>query len=172
MNIAPDPKSIPQGTLLSPEANQAPAQASATGVLTVVSDRDAWQPADLSADGRFVAYVDRGDLNVWRWDRATGVSTLIGGQTFVSPSITSDGGSVAFEAHRTIDGLPRQDVLLWHAATGTIEQLTSGAGRSNEPSTSADGSTIAFYSTTTHLVPNDTNGFADVFVWHRPNVSQ
>jgi alanine racemase len=38
MNIAPDPKSLPQGTLLSPEANQAAALASATGVLTVDLD--------------------------------------------------------------------------------------------------------------------------------------
>src|SRR5215218_953575 len=38
MNIAPDPKSIPQGALLSPEANQAAALASATGVLTVDLD--------------------------------------------------------------------------------------------------------------------------------------
>ena len=38
MNIAPDPKSIPQGTLLSPEANQAAALATATGVLTVDLD--------------------------------------------------------------------------------------------------------------------------------------
>jgi alanine racemase len=38
MNIAPDPKSIPQGTLLSPEANQAATLATATGVLTVDLD--------------------------------------------------------------------------------------------------------------------------------------
>jgi len=38
MNIAPDPKSIPQGTPLSPEANQAASPASATGVLTVNLD--------------------------------------------------------------------------------------------------------------------------------------
>ena len=38
MNIASDPKSIPQGTLLSPEANQAAALATATGVLTVDLD--------------------------------------------------------------------------------------------------------------------------------------
>src|SRR5438309_1745466 len=37
MNIAPDPKSIPQGTLLS-EANQAAALVTATGVLTVDLD--------------------------------------------------------------------------------------------------------------------------------------
>lgn len=38
MNIASDPKSIPSSTLLSPEANQAAALASATGVLTVDLD--------------------------------------------------------------------------------------------------------------------------------------
>jgi alanine racemase len=38
MNIAPDPKSIPESTLLSPEANQAAALASAVGVLTVDLD--------------------------------------------------------------------------------------------------------------------------------------
>src|SRR5947207_12871688 len=38
MNNAPDPKSIPQGTLLSTEANQAATLATATGVLTVDLD--------------------------------------------------------------------------------------------------------------------------------------
>jgi alanine racemase len=38
MNIAPDPKSIPESTLLSPEANQAAALASSNGVLTVDLD--------------------------------------------------------------------------------------------------------------------------------------
>lgn len=38
MNIAPDPKSIPESTLLAPEANQAAALAGATGVLTVDLD--------------------------------------------------------------------------------------------------------------------------------------
>src|SRR5437868_640659 len=38
MNIASDPKSIPPSTLLSPEASQAAALASATGILTVDLD--------------------------------------------------------------------------------------------------------------------------------------
>src|SRR3954464_7390767 len=38
MNIAPDPKSLPPKSLLSPEANQAAALATATGVLTVDLD--------------------------------------------------------------------------------------------------------------------------------------
>lgn len=51
MNIASDPKSIPASTLLSPEANQAAALATATGVLTV--DLDAivanWRKLEKSA---------------------------------------------------------------------------------------------------------------------------
>lgn len=51
MNIASDPKSIPAGNLLSPEANQAAALATATGVLTV--DLDAivanWRKLEKSA---------------------------------------------------------------------------------------------------------------------------
>src|SRR6516162_11116349 len=38
MNIASDPKSIPANSILSPEANKAAAQASATGILTVDLD--------------------------------------------------------------------------------------------------------------------------------------
>src|SRR5258708_1415982 len=38
MNVVSDPKSIPGGALLSPEANQAAALAAATGVLTVDLD--------------------------------------------------------------------------------------------------------------------------------------
>src|SRR5438445_8882183 len=38
MNIVSDPKAIPQSTLLSPEANQAAALATSTGVLTVDLD--------------------------------------------------------------------------------------------------------------------------------------
>src|SRR3954452_17765570 len=38
MNIASDPKSLPQNSILSPEANQAAAHATATGILTVDLD--------------------------------------------------------------------------------------------------------------------------------------
>src|ERR1700722_9917801 len=38
MNVVPDPKSIPASSLLSPEANQAAALATASGVLTVDLD--------------------------------------------------------------------------------------------------------------------------------------
>src|SRR6478609_9750391 len=63
MNIAPDPKSIPQGTLLSPEANQAAALVTATGVLTV--DLDAiianWRKLEKTAVPAECAAVVKAD---------------------------------------------------------------------------------------------------------------
>src|SRR3954449_10758252 len=63
MNIAPDPKSIPQGTLLSPEANQAATLATAPGVLTV--DLDAivanWRKLEKTAVPAECAAVIKAD---------------------------------------------------------------------------------------------------------------
>ncbi len=63
MNIVSDPKSIPAGTILSPEANQAAALATATGVLTV--DLDAivanWRKLEKAAVPAECAAVIKAD---------------------------------------------------------------------------------------------------------------
>src|SRR5437764_9210185 len=63
MNIVSDPKSLPLGTLLSPEANQAAALATATGVLTV--DLDAivanWRKLEKAAVPAECASVIKAD---------------------------------------------------------------------------------------------------------------
>jgi len=63
MNIVSDPKSIPAGNILSPEANQAAALASATGVLTV--DLDAivanWRKLEKAAVPAECAAVIKAD---------------------------------------------------------------------------------------------------------------
>ena len=63
MNIASDPTSVPQGTLLSPEANQAAVLATATGVLTV--DLDAiianWRKLEKTAVPAECAAVVKAD---------------------------------------------------------------------------------------------------------------
>jgi alanine racemase len=63
MNIVSDPKTIPAGTALSPEANQAAALATATGVLTV--DLDAlvanWRKLEKSAVPAVCAAVIKAD---------------------------------------------------------------------------------------------------------------
>jgi alanine racemase len=63
MNIVPDPKSIPAGPLLSPEANQAAALATATGILTI--DLDAiianWRKLEKTAVPAECAAVIKAD---------------------------------------------------------------------------------------------------------------
>src|SRR3954447_18114658 len=63
MNIAPDPKSIPASSILSPEATQAAALATATGVLTV--DLDAivanWRKLEKAAVPAECAAVIKAD---------------------------------------------------------------------------------------------------------------
>src|SRR5258705_552143 len=67
MNIVSDPKSIPAGNILSPEANQAAALASATGVLTV--DLDAivanWRKLEKAAvPAECAARINAGDHGI------------------------------------------------------------------------------------------------------------
>jgi hypothetical protein len=44
---------------------------------------------------------------------------------------------------------------------------TSGEGDSFYPSVTRDGGRVTFVSYAPDLVPNDTNGFFDVFVWNQ-----
>lgn len=60
------------------------------------------------------------------------------------------------------------DVFLTDRVGGTTEHLTRGADRgSNSPALSADGRRVAFQSHASNLVPDDTNGVGDVFVYDR-----
>ena len=85
MNIAPDPKSIPQGTPLSPEANQAAALASsATGVLTV--DLDAivanWRKLEKTAVPAECAGVVKADAYGCGAAQVAGALARAGCKTF------------------------------------------------------------------------------------------
>src|SRR6478609_8042448 len=84
MNIAPDPKSIPQGTLLSPEANQAAALVTATGVLTV--DLDAivanWRKLEKTAVPAECAAVVKADAYGCGAARVAGALAAAGCKTF------------------------------------------------------------------------------------------
>ena len=84
MNIAPDPKSIPQSTLLTPEANQAAALASATGVLTV--DLDAivanWRKLEKTAVPAECAGVVKADAYGCGAAQVAGALSAAGCKTF------------------------------------------------------------------------------------------
>jgi RHS repeat-associated protein len=90
---------------------------------------------------------------------------------------STDGRYVAFLSSATnivagdTNGL--LDVFVRDVVTGSVERVsvsTSGAepnGESYLPSISADGNLVAFSSTASNLVPDDTNNEADVFLHNR-----
>src|ERR1700759_3741784 len=84
MNIASDPKPIPTSNLLSPEANQAAALATATGVLTV--DLDAiianWRKLENTAVPAECAGVIKADAYGCGLDPVTRALAKAGCKTF------------------------------------------------------------------------------------------
>jgi Tol biopolymer transport system component len=149
----------------------------------------------ISADGRFVAfYSDASDLvpddtngwtDVFVRDRLLGTTELAslsslgeqGSRASGSPGINGDGRFVVFESDAP-DLVPGDtngclDVLVRDRRFGTTELVslsTSGEqanAESRSSSISADGSYVAFRSAASNLVPDDTNGYRDVFVRDR-----
>ena len=92
-------------------------------------------------------------------------------------SISADGRYVAFisDASNLVPGDTNgvTDIFVYDRQTGTIERVsvaadgTQGNGGSCQPSISADGRYVAFSSYASNLVPGDTNGISDVFVYDR-----
>ena len=143
--------------------------------------------AAISGDGRFVSFSSRspdlapGDANgtntdIFLHDRETGTTTLVtagGNLASNSSSINSDGRFVAF--HSTASNLVDADVnnatdiFVYDRVSDSIERLTAGANlRSRFASISGDGRFVAFQSSSTNLVADDTNGsLEDIFVHDR-----
>ncbi|MBI4200733.1 MAG: PD40 domain-containing protein, partial [Chloroflexi bacterium] len=149
-------------------------------------------PGAISADGRFVAFhstatnlaaVDTNDRSdVFVHDRQTGETTMVsvstagvqGNTTSNSPSISADGRFVAFYSFATnlVAGDTNMvgDIFVHDRQAGetTRASVSSGGAQANdssgEPSISADGRFVAFWSQATNLVPGDTNGTADIFL--------
>jgi Tol biopolymer transport system component len=149
--------------------------------------------AELSADGRRVAFVSRaplvaGDTNafddIYVRDRDAGttrcVSVRNGSAEAVGasdyPAISADGVHVAFVS-LVADLVPNDlngvvDVFAHDLDTSTTEPIgvyaygnqANGPGSVGNRALSADGRHVAFVSSATNLVPNDTNGVDDVFV--------
>jgi len=151
--------------------------------------------ASISADGRYVAFQSNatnlvaGDTNamsdVFVHDRVTGVTERVsvatgGGQgdgISTPGSISADGRYVAFSSLATNlvsgDTNSRTDVFVHDRVTGATERVSVATGgvqgnhHSLNPSISADGRYVAFWSWATNLVAGDTNGGFDVFVHDR-----
>lgn len=151
----------------------------------------------ISADGRYVTYgsyawnlvpddIDRVESrDVFVWDRETQTTTRIS----VAPdgttadnnswrsSISSDGRYVVYESHASnlVPGETRYhlNVYVWDRETGatTRVSVTPDGGPTNgdawSPSVSSDGRYIAYESSASNLVPDDTGKRSDVVVWDR-----
>lgn len=136
----------------------------------------------ISADGTHVAFSSDADLTGGNGDKnqeiflwsATGptttqVTTTTGGAgNNANPTVSADGGVVAFRSTRDIGGLNPEgnaEIFRWSASGPTTTAITSTtAGASDGPSIAADGSRIAFRSTAN---PAGTNSDAnqEVFLW-------
>ena len=150
----------------------------------------------ISADGRSVAFesyatnlvpIDTNgvrDIFVWNADRNTITAVSTGqGETETDaesyePTISGDGSLVAFTSNASnlipnIQGQSSNNVYLKDVRSGSIqiisvdEKTKKGGGGSN-PSISEDGTRIAFYNYAP-LIPSDTNGLWDIYVWQRGN---
>lgn len=140
-------------------------------------------------EGRYVAFISNttgfgGTSGKYRqlfWrDRNTGITKLIttaengeaGNGDSNAPSITQDGGTVAFESRATnlIEGDKNgvKDIFVWDSFTGKIQRVSVGPagieanGESFEPSITTGE--IAYTSSATNLVPGmEKSSTANVF---------
>ena len=129
-----------------------------------------------------------GDYHLYVRDLQAGITTLAdagtngvgsGGIPFMQPRLSDDGGYVAFAAYdgnlvpddsnKAIDVFVR-DVTNAVTELVSLRDLALSSATANGPSTlstlsvSAEGSFVVFASEADDLVPNDTNGYPDVFV--------
>lgn len=152
-------------------------------------------PSWISSDGRYVAFASfasnlvPGDTNLTKdifvHDLQTGATTRVsvnssGGQSSYysdSPAISSDGRYVTFRAYGD-DLVPGDtdivtDIFVHDRQTGATTRVSGGScaaqanNHSRLSSLSADGRYVVFESLATNLVPWDTNGVSDIFVYDR-----
>lgn len=145
----------------------------------------------ISADGRFVAFgsdssnLIAGDTNrvsdVFVHDRSAHTTRRVsvrstgaqGNQSSYSPSISANGRMIAFTSSATnlvgSDTNGVSDVFVYYRGTRTTQRVSVGSAGvqaeylSNAPSISGDGCYVAFQTSSSNLVPDDTNLHTDVF---------
>lgn len=143
----------------------------------------------ISADGRFVAFESsasnltsspdaNGFTDIYVKDMQTGVVVRASlssagsepNNESASPSISGDGRFVVFDSDADNlvpnDTNGRGDIFLRDLQLSTtVGVSTFGNSGGYDASISLDGRFVVFSSSSTNLIPNDTNGKADVFVY-------
>jgi Tol biopolymer transport system component len=139
---------------------------------------DSWSPS-VSADGRFVAYTSAvSELDGWQytevflWNRRSGRTTQLthGDNGSHHPAVSAGGEVVAFESYAENlvpgDTNHTMDVFVWERDTGGLRRVPGGDRGSMGARVSHDGRYVVF-SSYSALVPEDTDGEADTYVWDR-----
>lgn len=159
----------------------------------VASDGYNYEPR-ISADGSAIVWSSEarniedydGNRDIFRWTRADDkierISQPVGGSAnnhSWAPSISDDGDVVAYLSKATnlvgnvTDTNLRDDVFVWSEGHGTEiasfrkDTRITGNDAATRPSISGDGQVVAFGSTSSDLVADDTNRVEDVFVLDR-----
>lgn len=139
----------------------------------------------ISDDGRWVVLYSFAtnlvpdDVNGYRdaflFDRDTDTLTRLtaGNGAALTPSISGDGQWVSFYSGASNlvpnDRNKVRDVFLYDVATATTTRITNGnaASYAATKALSADGRYLTFWSDASNVLPGDTNGRSDVFVFDR-----
>ena len=156
--------------LLTPAGNDASFVTSISGDGTLV--------AFQSAASNLVGNDGNGNVtDIFVHDRSAAMTTNItptANNHSFSPSVSADGSVVVFMSRATNlaagdTNSTERDIFLYDRTAQTTELITAGGNRfSINPSTSADGNTIAFQSRANNLVASDNNNdFNDIFLFDR-----
>lgn len=137
----------------------------------------------LSGDGQWAAFdslasdlvaTDTNDYqDVFLYDRATHEMRMLtnGRGTSYAADISADGRYTLLDSYASTlvagDTNGARDVFVYDRDTDQIERLTDGNGGSYAAGISGDGRYVVFYSFATNLVPDDTNGYRDTFLYDR-----
>jgi len=145
------------------------------------------ESAQISGDGNYVVFESQANnldadaqpyrTQVYLRDLAAGTTTRLSPaeDNAYEPSISYDGSVVAFGvSHWNDEGKFESDIYRYAAQEPGLTKLTTRIGEylgsgeykeHNRPVVSADGSRIVFSSQAADLVPNDTNGKEDIFLY-------
>src|SRR4051812_37949331 len=147
----------------------------------------------MSGNGRYLAFANRArnllrvtqrgsGQNLFLRDRQVGVTQLVsvttsggavsGYHVVDSPRVSDNGRIVAFSSDAPGlvhgGGSGHVDVFVRNMTTGTTTRVTSGAnGGSFVQDMTPDGRYLVVLSSASNLIPGDTNGKTDVFVYDR-----
>jgi len=128
----------------------------------------------ISPDGNRLAYLSgNSQLNIV--DRTAATNTQLTTGASRSPRFSADGRFLAYQtvsAKVAGDTNSLADIYLYDFQTSSNRLVSwalnsSANGPSDSPDISGDGRFVAYRSAATNLIPGDTNGVPDVFLWDR-----